>query len=89
MIVVIGLPVLHSGDAGDVAAGPAARIALAAAARGATVQLVGKVGEDAEGEALLLALARGGVGHVALLRDPARRTPVLVEAPAVPAAAMA
>ena len=85
MIVVIGQPVLHVAAGEPVATGSAAAIALTAVARGATVQLVGKVGEDPEGEAVVLALARGGVGHVALLRDPARRTPVLVESGGEPA----
>jgi hypothetical protein len=51
-----------------------ARIALAAAERGRSVQLVGKAGEDPEGDAVVLALAEGGVGHVALLRDAGRPT---------------
>ncbi len=55
--------------------GLAARIALAAAGHGRAVQLVGKAGEDAAGDAIVLALARGGVGHVALLRDAGRPTP--------------
>ena len=75
MIVVIGQPALGRVDGEPVAAGSAARIALAAAARGAAVQLVAKVGEDADGEALVLALAQGHVGHVALQRDPAHQTP--------------
>ena len=78
MIVVIGQPVLDPGGPVAAATGSAARVALAAATRGATVQLIGKVGEDPAGEALVLALARGGVGHVALLRDPTRATPHLV-----------
>lgn len=41
--------------------------------------MIGRVGEDPEGEALLLALAIAGVGHAAVLRDP-RATPT--EAPA-------
>lgn len=56
-----------------------ARIALAAAERGTSVELVGKAGEDPEGDAVVLALARGGVGHVALLRDAGRATPRLTE----------
>lgn len=75
MIVVIGQPVLGRVDGEPVATGSPARIALAAAARGAAVQLVGKVGEDADGEALVLALAQGHVGHVAVQRDPAHPTP--------------
>lgn len=75
MIVVIGQPVLGQVDGEPVATGSTARIALAAAARGGAVQLVGKVGEDADGEALVLALAQGHVGHVAVQRDPAHPTP--------------
>jgi hypothetical protein len=80
MIVVIGQPVLTRVDGNPVATGSAARIALTAADRGAAVQLIGKVGDDADGEALVLALGQGHVGHVALLRDPAHRTPVDVDA---------
>ncbi len=70
MIVVIGSAVLW-GDAPD---GLAVRTALAAAASGAAVQLITKVGDDPAGDALLLALARAKVGHVAVLRDPAFAT---------------
>jgi sugar/nucleoside kinase (ribokinase family) len=79
VIVVIGQPALGRLDGEPVAAGSAARMALAAAARGASVQLVGKVGEDPDGEALVLALARGHVGHVAVQRDPAHPTPRAVD----------
>ena len=79
VIVVIGQPVLTRVDGNPVATGSAARIALTAADRGAAVQLIGKVGDDPDGEALVLALAQGHVGHVALLRDPAHRTPVQVD----------
>jgi hypothetical protein len=75
VIVVIGSPSLRSGPDVATATGLAARIALAAAAEGASVQLVGKVGDDPAGDALLLALSAGGVGHVAILRDPTRATP--------------
>ena len=78
MIVVIGQPALGRIDGEPVAAGPAARIALAAAARGAAVQLVAKVGEDPDGEALVLALGQGHVGHVALQREAAHPTPLAV-----------
>jgi hypothetical protein len=78
VIVVIGQPVLDLNGPVPAATGSAARVALAAVARGAPVQLIGKVGEDVAGEALVLALARGGVGHVALLRDATRSTPQLV-----------
>ncbi|HEY4946219.1 MAG TPA: PfkB family carbohydrate kinase [Candidatus Limnocylindrales bacterium] len=79
MLAVVGSPSFTPGSIagpdGDVA-GLAAAIALAAAAAGAEVQLVGKVGDDPAGDAVLLALARGGVGHLALLRDPGQPTPI-------------
>lgn len=79
MLAVVGSPSFTpsstpgaAGDAGGLAAG----IARAAAAAGAEVQLIGKVGDDPSGDAVLLALARGGVGHIALLRDAGRATPI-------------
>ena len=88
MIVVVGLPAYTDAPDGEKCAGGlAVDIAAAAVARGATVELVGKVGEDGAGDAVVVALGRMGVGHAALLRDPAHSTPVLtVAAPAVPAA---
>ena len=72
MIVVIGSPVL----VGDGAAlGPGATAAVTAAAAGSSVQLVGKVGDDAGGDEVLLALTQAGVGHAAILRDAAHATP--------------
>jgi hypothetical protein len=56
-------------------------IARAAAAAGSDVQVVGKVGEDPGGDAILLDLAAGNVGHVAILRDPSRPTPATRPAP--------
>jgi len=47
---------------------------MEAAHHGAEVELVGRVGEDLEGEALMIALSRAGVGHAAVLRDPAHPT---------------
>ena len=82
MIVVIGSPAWRTAPA-PAPAGRACGIALAAAARGARVELVGRVGEDPVGEALLIALANAGVGHAAILRDPTRPTPRLE--PAAPA----
>ncbi len=81
MIVVIGTPWLRIGPGGGAVAGLPGRIAVEAARAGSDVQLVGKVGDDREGDELLLALAREGVAHVAVLRPPAARTPVLGEAP--------
>jgi sugar/nucleoside kinase (ribokinase family) len=77
MIVVVGNPIARAPDAGGGLAGVPARAAAAAARAGATVQLVGKAGEDRAGDDLMLALARAGVGHVALLRDPAHATPIV------------
>jgi hypothetical protein len=75
MIVVVGVPAWRTEPPGP--AGRAAAVALAAAAQGASVELVGRVGEDESGDRLLLGLSRGGVGHAAVLRDPARATPIL------------
>jgi hypothetical protein len=65
-------------------AGLAAAIAVAAAAAGSRVELIGKVGDDPPGDAVVLALARHFVGHVATLRDPARPTPVIAAVPEAP-----
>ena len=75
MIVVVGSPLVGLTETGLRAAGMASGIARAAAAAGAEVQVVGKVGEDPGGESVLLDLAAGNVGHVAILRDPSRPTP--------------
>jgi ribokinase len=83
VIVVVGNPVLRrpAGSEGEArAVGAAVAVALAASKAGSAVQLVGRVGDDAEGDAIILALGRDDVGHVALLRDPARPTPVVAEA---------
>lgn len=54
----------------------AAEVAVAASAAGGRVELVGSVGDDAEGDEVIIRLARAGVGHAAVLRDPAGHTPV-------------
>lgn len=75
MIVVVGSLAWRATEP----AGPAGRacaIALAAASSGATVELVGRAGDDPAGDALLLALSRLHVGHAAVLRDPSRPTPL-------------
>ena len=56
-------------------AGLPAEVAIAAARAGARVELVGSVGDDADGDAVAIGLARAGVGHAALLRDPGAATP--------------
>jgi hypothetical protein len=75
VIVVVGQPLYAEPQDGNIAGGLPARIAIAAAAGGAIVQLVGKAGEDSAGDAIVMALAQRGVGHVALLRDAGRPTP--------------
>jgi hypothetical protein len=78
VIVVIGSPSVLPGDPGQraTATGRPAGVARGAIDAGSSVQLVGKVGDDPAGDALLLALADDGIGHVAVLRDPARATPL-------------
>ena len=78
VIVVIG-PVVgrRRGSDGVEPAGPAAGVAIAAAAAGSVVEMVTRVGDDVPGDAVVLALARSGVRHVATIRDAGRSTPVL------------
>ncbi|MEA2538283.1 MAG: hypothetical protein QOF11_2517 [Chloroflexota bacterium] len=76
VIVVIGSARLRpaAAERPPQAAGLAAGIALAARDAGREVQLVGRVGEDPSGEAILLALAGAGIGHVATRRDAVHST---------------
>lgn len=78
--MAIGGLLWRAGEPGA-ADGRAVSIARAATAAGASVQLVGKVGDDPEGDQLLADLARAGIGHVAVLRDAAARTPVVALLP--------
>ena len=80
MIVVVGRPVPHATPAGVLAGGPAAAAALAAASAGSTVQLVARVADDADGDAMLLHLAGAGVSHVATLRQAAAAGAPVLEA---------
>jgi pfkB family carbohydrate kinase len=77
VIVVIGVLASRVVDGTVVPAGPVAAIALAAAEAGSAVQCIAKIGDDPVGDALLLALARAGVGHVATLRDATHPTAIL------------
>jgi len=79
VIVFVGSPTGRIVDGRITLAGTAARAARAASAAGAEVQLVGRVGDDPSADTLLLALATAGVGHVAILRDPSRATPIIAE----------
>lgn len=74
MIVVVGQPILRDTATGAELDGLPARIAVTAAERSRSVQLVGTAGEDEAGDAVVLALARAGVGHVALLRKAGQQT---------------
>ena len=76
MIVVLGRPeVAQAEDGAFGASGSAVGIAVEVAASGEPVELVGSIGDDPEGDAVAVALGTAGVGHAALLRDPAGRTP--------------
>jgi hypothetical protein len=75
VIVVVGSPIAEPGGHSIVAGGLAVDIARRAAGSGSAVQIVGRVGEDAAGDQVLLALAATGIGHVAVLREPGRPTP--------------
>jgi sugar/nucleoside kinase (ribokinase family) len=68
-VIVIGNPLFDLSGDGPRAAGMAVAVARAAREAGAGVELVGRVGEDAAGEAVLIDLASAGIGHVAVLRD--------------------
>ena len=68
MIVVVGSPIARRAATGVRAAGLPAAISREIVAAGATVQLVGKLGEGPDGDAVALSLAADGIGHVALQR---------------------
>lgn len=76
MIVVVGTVSARSDGASYGARGYAATIAFALASAGEPVEIVSKVGVDTAGEALITQFATAGIGHVALIRDGARGTPV-------------
>jgi ribokinase len=75
VIVVVGSPIAEPIRQEIRAGGLGADLARRAAAAGAAVQIVGRVGEDAAGDQVLLSLAAAGIGHVAVLREPGRPTP--------------
>lgn len=81
MILVVGRPGLTEEGKLD---RTAARVALAAVEAGGRVELVGSVGDDPDGDAVALELGRAGIGHAALLRDPAGATPRPSTAGALP-----
>ena len=59
MIVVVGPPAWRNGEPGT-PAGRTCEVALAAAEAGARAEVVGRIGDDPAGDALLIALAQGG-----------------------------
>jgi len=81
VIVVIGSTALRGIGPEARPDGLVADIARAAIDEGAQVELVSKVGNDPAGDALVVALARAGIGHVATLRDPSRPTVVRMADP--------
>jgi hypothetical protein len=79
MIIVLGRPRVYRPEPdGELAPGGlAVELALAAARAGSDVELVGAIGDDPEGDRVVVEIGRAGVGHAALLRDPAARTPLV------------
>ena len=74
VIVVIG-PLAWDSHRG-VPTGRAAEVAIDAARRGRAVEVIARIGDDHDGDRLLVELSRLGVGHAAVLRDPAHPTPL-------------
>jgi hypothetical protein len=70
VIAIVGSPIGRRSAHGVRAAGLPVAIARAAVVAGGTVQLVGKLGEGSDGDAVALSLAAEGIGHVALQRVP-------------------
>ena len=76
VIVIIGSPTALLDKSGaHQAGGLGIRVAAELVQRGERVEIVGRVGADAAGDQAILSLSRDGIGHVALLRDPALATP--------------
>jgi sugar/nucleoside kinase (ribokinase family) len=74
VIVVVGSPSASVTESGRRADGPAVDVARAAVTADSSVEIVGRVGEDAAGNDVLLDLAAAGIGHVAILRDAGHAT---------------
>ena len=71
MIVVLGRPHVYRPEPdGELAPGGlAVELAVAAARSGADVEMVGSIGDDPEGDRIVVELGRVGVGHSGLRRD--------------------
>jgi hypothetical protein len=76
VIVVLGSPSAAPTLGVPCASGAAPLIARSAAACGAAVEVVGRIGDDGVGDAVLLDLAAAAIGHVAVLRAPGAATPI-------------
>jgi sugar/nucleoside kinase (ribokinase family) len=89
VIVVLGRPSVHRPEPdGELApSGLASDIARALVLQGGAVELAGSIGDDPEGDRVIVELGRAGIGHAAMLRDPSARTPST--GPAMPGAAAA
>lgn len=85
MIVVLGRPRVYrpQPDGPLAPGGLAAEIALSIGRAGVAVEMVGSIGDDPEGDTIVVDLGRAGVGHAALLRDPAAHTPTFRSDPAL------
>lgn len=77
MIVVLGRPRVYrpEPDGPLTPGGLAAEIALAVGRNGVAVEIVGSIGDDPEGDRVVVDLGRAQVSHAALMRDPGARTP--------------
>lgn len=79
MIVVLGRPSVYrpQPDGELIPGGMATDVARALARAGCAVELAGAIGDDPEGDRVVVELGRAGIGHAAVLRDPAARTPAV------------
>jgi hypothetical protein len=76
VIVVLGVPRAVRADDGSVSAGGrVVAVAAAAVTAGTAVEIAGRIGDDADGDAVVLDLADRGMGHAALLRVGGLATP--------------
>lgn len=78
MIVVLGLPrFVVTEEGATIAAGRVVSIAVAAVEAGSGVEIAGRIGDDSAGDAVVIDLARRGIGHAALLRIGGLATPAV------------
>src|SRR5215212_9869007 len=77
MIVVVDSPSALRTKSAVGVSGLGVAVARDATNEATVVQLVGRVGDDAIGDDVLLGLATAGIGHVAVLRSPGTATPIV------------